>query len=1320
MPGTGDSYEFATLEASGVADVAYSPDQTLLYAAMRNGDINVYDVVTRQKVGTWHVGTALGGISVSTDGSFLLVVERGLAHTAAFYRVDTATGAAAMVTAPAVETYRDVEIVDSDTAIFSGAEGSWPPPTLYNLQTGLFSPDPNFTPGSNAVFVEDEHYTLITYSGDSSGPMALFDDRTNSIVATGSSRGPNFGQQAISEAAGRLVFFGYAGEINVFDLNLQFIKTVSVGERLDGLVFDPSGKYVYVYLIESGLLAKYDLATWTRVDQFDVGTSPWHNYPNFGSQLLINDDGTRITIVDSNAEVGKLRIVDTTIRNERFEGTAGADAFAGGKGDDTYVVNHAGDTIAELAHEGEDTVETDLGAYTLGSNLERLTGTSATGQGLYGNAAGNRITGGAGNDYIDGGNGTDIMHGGDGDDALGDTSDSAINEIQNDELYGEAGDDHLYLYRTRMDASTNRLDGGAGNDHVSFEGWYFTQTLTLIGGDGDDVISLVGGRDVTIDAGAGDDLVSFNFSEGMDRIALTLGAGTDLVEVRRDRFTNNSLTTAIHITDFDAAAGDRVIYGSFLRLLTNWDYLSNPFATGHLKLEQRDGVGAVLRLDLDGGGNGFQDFIVFEGVAADSLGLYAIGFAADGSDGPGITLDGTAAGDTLVGTGHDDVIHGLDGSDRLFGDAGDDLIEGGLGDDTLSGGWGNDQMYGGDGADQLDDVESGNDSLYGGDGNDRLAIARNAAAPDAVLLLDGGAGDDGLGYGPLNETPYRFLHDDVTLIGGDGKDVINVSSPKTAIIDAGAGDDYVSIANSGTVFTISLGSGVDTLNFSTTRASVGTILVTDYETGAAGDKLEIDTYLRAVLTGWDPTTSPFETGFLQLVQRGPDSALLIDRDGPTGAGAWADLAVFSNTVAASFTGRNLGGYSSIAGTDGDDHLEGDEGIDFIRGFGGNDTLIGSGKGDTLEGGTGNDVLDGGQGNDKLDGGSGADSMTGGDGNDLYLVDDVGDQVVEAVTPPWTSQLQYTYVYDEVRTALASYTLPAGVEWLIGTSDSGQILTGNNGANLIRGGGGDDFIYLLEGLSQASGGAGDDRIEGGGDVDILNGGAGSDILLGLGGDDFLQGGLSYVPGGDTGNDRLEGGDGDDRLDGNRGNDILLGGAGDDVVSDDQGGNDLLDGGDGDDQLFASNGFASTSGARTLIGGLGNDRALVSAQMGALVDVDLGAGDDSLLFTTNFYGIANVTLGAGHDTLEFSGYSPSFQPGSSVTVTDFTAGVGGDVLLLKDSAAAATTCSSSRTAATTGAGRRRQRRALFRSRPSPAPTSPTAAPTATCSSFRAITR
>ncbi|NEK20789.1 hypothetical protein GR257_39480, partial [Rhizobium leguminosarum] len=72
----------------------------------------------------------------------------------------------------------------------------------------------------------------------------------------------------------------------------------------------------------------------------------------------------------------------------------------GGAGDDTYVVDNAGDVVTENAGEGNDTVKTALAAYTLGANVENLVYTGTAAFAGTGNELANAITGGAGADTL--------------------------------------------------------------------------------------------------------------------------------------------------------------------------------------------------------------------------------------------------------------------------------------------------------------------------------------------------------------------------------------------------------------------------------------------------------------------------------------------------------------------------------------------------------------------------------------------------------------------------------------------------------------------------------------------------------------------------------------------------------------------------------------------------------------------------------------------------------------------------------------------------------------------------------------------------------
>ncbi len=332
---------------------------------------------------------------------------------------------------------------------------------------------------------------------------------------------------------------------------------------------------------------------------------------------------------------------------------------------------------------------------------------------------------------------------------------------------------------------------------------------------------------------------------------------------------------------------------------------------------------------------------------------------------------------------------------------------------------------------------------------------------------------------------------------------------------------------------------------------------------------------------------------------------------------------------------------------------------------GNDRITGNELANRLDAGSGNDAMSGlagddtllgGAGDDSLDGGEGADEMNGGAGNDSYVVDDVGDVVVE------TSAVGT----DTVRTTLSSYVLGNWVEVLIQTGAVSWTATGNTLANTIQGGGGENTLY---------GEAGDDRLIGGASSDILDGGTGNDAMSGGAGDDIyyvdsakdvvteaVNGGidlvrvtassftlsayvdnLEYVGSaafkgiGSADSNRMTGGAGADVLDGAAGNDRLYGGFGNDSLVGGIG-NDLLDGGDGADKMA---------------GGVGNDSYYVD-NAGDVVTELVSAGTDTV-FTT----LAAYTLGAHVENLTFDG-TGSFTGTGNTLANVLTGGEGNDTL------------------------------------------------------------
>jgi Ca2+-binding RTX toxin-like protein len=296
---------------------------------------------------------------------------------------------------------------------------------------------------------------------------------------------------------------------------------------------------------------------------------------------------------------------------------------------------------------------------------------------------------------------------------------------------------------------------------------------------------------------------------------------------------------------------------------------------------------------------------------------------------------------------------------------------------------------------------------------------------------------------------------------------------------------------------------------------------------------------------------------------------------------------------------------------------------------GNFTGIGNGLNNTIAGGTGDDYLDGGAGSDVLKGFA---------GNDTYVVDAAGDKVVEDANAGT----------DTVLTNLAKYTLGKNVENLTYTGGAGFAGTGNELANTITGGMGNDSLVGGAGSDVLYGNAGNDYLDGGTGNDTLFGGASDDVYVvdstsdviheaaseGL--DTVRVAAASYTLGDNielmiyTGKTNFAGtgNASDNTITGGRGNDILSGAAG----------NDYLDGGAGKD---------------TLVGGTGNDTFAVDVAGDVVIEAS-GEGTDTVMTALSSYALtANV------ENLVFAGKKGFAGTGNDLANT-ITGGAGADTL------------------------------------------------------------
>jgi Ca2+-binding RTX toxin-like protein len=229
------------------------------------------------------------------------------------------------------------------------------------------------------------------------------------------------------------------------------------------------------------------------------------------------------------------------------------------------------------------------------------------------------ITGTEGNDVIDGLDGADRIDGGAGNDILrgGAGGDDLDGSFGSDQIFGGPDADRI----TDNDGPSTIIDGGTGNDLISVDNLAGT-SFQLLGGDGDDYFEVSIGATGTciIDAGAGQDRLVLD-TNGIP-ITVTLGSGRDELVLSETALVSARFGQIV-VTDLQAGSfGDTI---EFLRALsvaaTSWDQSSNPFASGFLRLIDREGS-AVLQFDRDGPGStlsSFRDVLVFTGVSASSL-----------------------------------------------------------------------------------------------------------------------------------------------------------------------------------------------------------------------------------------------------------------------------------------------------------------------------------------------------------------------------------------------------------------------------------------------------------------------------------------------------------------------------------------------------------------------------------------------------------------------------------------------------------------------------------------------------------------------------
>jgi trimeric autotransporter adhesin len=878
------------------------------------------------------------------------------------------------------------------------------------------------------------------------------------------------------------------------------------------------------------------------------------------------------------------------------------------------------------------------------------------------------------------------------------------------------GDDVVDLSSTLYTYGDVTVQGGAGSDTLIGGAGH----NTLLGGEGCD--TLTGGAlgDV-LDGGAGGDCMAgglgddaYHVDEEGDSVAEESDAGTETV------YSSVSICLAQNVENL-------VLTGT--AVFGEGNDLANTI-TGNASDNIIDGgCGA----DVLAGGAGDDVYYV------DEAGDLVVENAGEGTDEIrshiSLALGANVENLTLLETDLCATATGNALANVLTGNSGDNVLDGAGGADTLVGGAGNDTY--------IVDVTGDVITELAGDGTDSVESSATYTLSANVenLTLLGTGNINGTGNAQANAITGNTGDNELT--GGAGNDVLRGGAgADTYVFSAGAGHDVVQD-------TIELDANcnpaedaaTDVIRFDATITPADVVFSVS-PTHAHALRIDI--------------TSTGDSITLQGFLAHDDVADRIEEFRFSDGTVWTAAQV-------------LAGFSRIVGTESKDVLNAVAGGSLLYGLGDEDVLNGGAGNDVLDGGADCDVMTGGAGNDayfvdnpddetiegtsggtdtvyasidwtlaanvenltldgdtwkgtgntlanrlignsssnELDGGAGADTTIGGTGDDTYVIDDVGDVVVENADEGW----------DHVHSTI-SYTLGANMEGveLIGTANvdaignaANNLLDGNSGNNLLDGGAGEDDLwghagndtYIVDseydqvhessnqgtdtvrstvgwtlgsnvenlvllgtaaingtGNSLANvltGNSASNELNGGGGADTMSGGAGDDtytvnaagdqVLENAGeGIDLVKSSVSFTLGSAVENLTLTGSAAVDGY-GNALDNVLTGGGGANRLES-YAGNDTLDGGGGDD---------------TMIGGAGNDIYLVNTT-GDVVTENVAEGFDTVNSSVGGSVAANIEalFLTGGSAVNVTGNSlDNFLRGNSAANT-LTGGAGIDVL------------------------------------------------------------
>ena len=905
-----------------------------------------------------------------------------------------------------------------------------------------------------------------------------------------------------------------------------------------------------------------------------------------------------------------------------FDGSTTADLSFERNGDDLLVTTKTGDSV-QISGFFAAGITVELWCQADGSTLgptdfafDDYFKSPVSGSGhddsLVGTGGNDRLTGLSGNDTISGGAGDDVLIGGAGNDVL---------------------------------------DGGAGDDvYVYGSGW------------GQDVINGFGSVE------GASDIIAFDSTVSKALLSYSLdGSGTLTISNLQ---TGDKIVVPGFGTNAGPGTGIRFADGSFMNRPAIYAAISQPPTTDTTIAGTRGNdtlIGNALNNTIEGD---YGNDLILGGDGNDTI---RAGHVDDGSG--AIPMNDT---DTVYGQNGNDIICGMDDNDYLDGGVGDDQLYGGKGSDVLVGGEGNDVLAAGqwisiiagpgvgssveEGSDDLLIGGAGDDSLFGGAGSntyvfspgfghDTLHLFEGEAMPpinssvpigtkfgeNAVLKFGDGITASDLSFVVEGNNLRVVVGADSVLIEGfyslslpvvnfsfdDGSHLAQGRLPLGVSVQLGASDDiYV---GTDAPDKISGGAGNDTLSGAGGDDFLSGDAGNDQLYGGAGN----DT-LKNIRGSGDYSIDNSYGGV------GDDTYIYRDGGYEYGGSTLDRSLIHENPGEGNDTLRS--NYYNISLPDNVENLI-VEGLNNQLINGSNyqpiyRQLIGNDLDNVIQldpNASGSEAFDS-RKYQLLDGGLGNDTLIGSNGNEIYVVDSLGDIVVESGGNS----------YDVIRSSI-SYTLENHpfIEALqlttVGTTGTGSsgadTLDGSmaTGANTLVGLAGDD-TYIIDYMDTVV-----EAANGGQDTVIINRldpanywnpsytvAEGSNVETYKIGDNIYR---NSTLSGSSASETLIGGiSSGTTLSGGAGNDILIAQGGSNSYA------NVLNGDEGDDHLLAANWYDNS-----LRGGRGND------------DIELATGADTVYFDVGD-GADVIHVRAGYEDPLYDSKPDQISFGTSVNPAD----------------------------------------------------------------------